>query len=91
MAEKQKSSNTSSATGKSSYNTTVLSSSTLHYQTERSKCATASEIKPKKTKLHEDEAGTSAEKRKKNYKAQKNKIVFLKLAFRSHKYRTKCT
>jgi hypothetical protein len=55
-----------SAPGKSSHNTRDLPSRTLHYQTERSKSATASETKPKKTKLHEDEAWTSAVKTKKN-------------------------
>jgi hypothetical protein len=43
---------------------------------QRSKSATASETKPKKTKLHEDEAGTFAEKRKKKYKALKKQDFF---------------
>jgi GTP-dependent phosphoenolpyruvate carboxykinase len=78
-----------SAPGKSSHNTRVLPSSTLHYRTDSSQSETVLGTKPKTTKLHEDEAGASAEKLKKKFKAQKNKIVSLKLDFRSHKHRTK--
>ena len=55
---------------KSSHNTTVLPSSTLHYRTESSQSETVLGTKPKITKLHEDEAGTSAEKTRKEHKAQ---------------------
>jgi hypothetical protein len=65
-----------SAPGKSSYYTTVLRSSTLYYRTDSSQSETVLGTTLKKTKLHEDEAGTSAEKTKEKYKAQKKQDCF---------------
>ena len=83
-------SNTSSvqhnAEGKSSHNTTVLPSSTLHYRTESSESETVLGTGPKIKKLHDDEVGTSAEKTKTEHKEQeKKKIVFLNFDLKSHK------